>query len=342
MTARLLTRYGPVLATALVAIVLYAAAGLRFDGFFSMRVFAGFFADNAFLGIAAIGITFVIISGGIDLSVGAVVGCSSILIATLVEQAHWHPVPAVLAALLFGTSLGAAMGGLIHAFTLPPFIVTLGGMFFARGLGFVVHEGAIAIRHPFFETLYAGPAKLAIAIGLPSSTVETVALLAPTPSVLLLLTLAAAVYLAHCTPAGRNVYAVGGNEESARLMGVPVGRTKVGVYAFSGFCSALAGATYCLYTFSGNAAAGAMLELDAIAAAVIGGALLSGGAGYVLGTMLGVVIFGIVQTAIIFEGTLSSWWTRIVIGLLLLVFIALQQILAALLARVVGKVPKAH
>src|SRR5690606_35741730 len=113
------------------------------DGFFSMRMFAGFFADNAFLGIAAIGITFVIISGGIDLSVGAVVGCSSILIATLVEQAHWHPVPAVLAALLFGTSLGAAMGGLIHAFALPPFIVTLGGMFFARGLGFVVHEGAI-------------------------------------------------------------------------------------------------------------------------------------------------------------------------------------------------------
>lgn len=333
MIARSAQRYGPVLATVLVALVLYVAAGLRFDGFFSLRVAAGFFADNAFLGIAAIGMTFVIVSGGIDLSVGAVVGCSSILIATLVEEAHWHPLPAISVALLLGAAFGAAMGALIHAFELPPFIVTLGGMFFARGLGFVIHQEAIAIRHPFYETLHAAPSLLARSAGLPPSASRLVELVAPTTTIILLLTLLAAVYIAHATRAGRNVYAVGGSEESARLMGLPVGRTKVMVYAFSGLCSALAGAVYSLYTFSGNAAAGTMLELDAIAAAVIGGALLSGGAGYVVGTIFGVLIFGIVQTAIIFEGSLSSWWTRIAIGALLLGFIGVQQLIAALLAR---------
>jgi simple sugar transport system permease protein len=112
-------------------------------------------------------------------------------------------------------------------------------------------------------------------------------------------------------------------------MGLPVGRTKVGVYALSGFCSALAGVVYCLYTQSGNPNAGMGLELDAIAAVVIGGTLLSGGVGYVAGTVVGVLIFGIIQTAIVFQGTLSSWWTKIVIGVLLLAFILLQKMIQA-------------
>jgi simple sugar transport system permease protein len=119
-------------------------------------------------------------------------------------------------------------------------------------------------------------------------------------------------------------------------MGLPVGRTKIGVYALSGFCSALAGAVYTLYTFSGNPTAGTMLELDAIAAAVIGGTLLTGGVGYVAGTLLGVLIFGIIQTAIIFDGRLSSWWTRIAIGILLLAFILLQRLLQRTIGTAAG------
>jgi simple sugar transport system permease protein len=142
-----------------------------------------------------------------------------------------------------------------------------------------------------------------------------------------LLIVALGVYLAKATRFGRNVYAVGGNETSALLMGLPVGRTKIGIYAFSGFCSALAGVVNTFYMQSGNASTGVGLELDAIAAVVIGGTLLSGGVGTVFGTFLGVLILGIIQTILTFEGTLSSWWTRIAIGLLLLVFILLQRMI---------------
>jgi simple sugar transport system permease protein len=303
MIASLLHKYGTLAATGLVCVALYVTAGILYEGFFSPRVLTGFFADNAFLGIAAIGVTFVILSGGIDLSVGAMIGCCSIMIAALVERAGWHPLAAVFLVLVYGMVLGAVMGSLIHYFSLPPFIVTLAGMFFARGLGFVVNQESIAIRHDFYESL------------------------AGLPALVFLMVLAAGIYVAHWTRFGRNTYAVGGSEESALLMGLPVARTKIGVYALSGLCSALAGAVYTLYTFSGNPTAGMMLELDAIAATVIGGTLLTGGVGYVAGTLLGVLIFGIIQTAIIFDGRLSSWWTRIAIGILLLAFILLQRLL---------------
>jgi len=127
---------------------------------------------------------------------------------------------------------------------------------------------------------------------------------------------------------GRNVYAVGGNEEAAMLMGIPVGRTKVLVYALSGLCSSLAGVVFTFYGSSGNPSAAVGMELDAIAAVVVGGTLLSGGVGYVFGTLIGVLIFGIIQTGIVFDGRLSSWWTRVVIGALLLLFILLQKLFA--------------
>src|SRR5207245_6871854 len=109
---------------------------------------------------------------------------------------------------------------------------------------------------------------------------------------------------------GRNIYAIGGNEQSALLMGLPLGATKVWLYALSGFCSSLAGVVYTFYTSSGNATAGTMLELDAIAAVVIGGTLLSGGVGSVFGTWIGVLVLGVTQTILTFDGTWSSWWTK--------------------------------
>jgi galactofuranose transport system permease protein len=129
-------------------------------------------------------------------------------------------------------------------------------------------------------------------------------------------------------PLGRTVYAIGGNQQSAMLMGLAVGRTKVLVYAISGFCSALGGVLLSLYTLSGYSLNAVGMELDAIAAVVIGGTLLVGGSGYVLGTVLGVLTLGMIQTLITFDGTLSSWWTRIFIGTLLFVFILLQRVIA--------------
>lgn len=306
----------PLVATGVVFVVLYAAAALRYDGFFSWQVFVNLLRDNCFLGMAALGMSFVILTGGIDLSVGARIGFTSILIAWLTNEWGFHPVSSIAIALLVGTLLGYLMGVLIALFEMPAFLVTLAGMFFIRGLGFVISAQTIGIVHPAYHAVEDWSYRFF-----------------PVTIIVLVVGVGAAIYLAHYTRFGRAVYAVGGSESSALLMGVPVARTKIGVYSLSGLCSSLAGVLYTLYTFSGNANAGTMLELDAIASVVIGGTLLSGGVGYVVGTFLGVMILGIIQTIITFQGTLSSWWTKIVIGGLLLVFILMQRIVQVRVGR---------
>lgn len=131
--------------------------------------------------------------------------------------------------------------------------------------------------------------------------------------------------IAQRTRFGTYVYALGGNLTSAQLMGVPVAKTTIGIYALSGFLAGLSGIVFSLYTSAGYSLAAVGVELDAIAAVVIGGTLLTGGYGFVAGTFLGICIQGLIQTYIVFDGTLSSWWTKIVIGLLLFGFIALQR-----------------
>ncbi len=298
----------PLLATAVVFLLLYLVASVHYRGFFTWQVFINLLRDNSFLGMAAFGMTFVILSGGIDLSVGARIGFTGILIAWLTQEHQIHPVFSILIALMVGTLLGYCMGVLIAVFERPAFLVTLAGMFLIRGLAFVISPQTIGITHPAFNAVEQWSYGIF-----------------PVTIVVLMAGLCIAVYLAHYTRFGRAAYAVGGSESSALLMGVAVRRTKIGVYALSGFTASVAGVLYTFYTFSGNANAGTMLELDAIAAVVIGGTLLSGGVGNVFGTFLGVLILGIIQTIITFQGTLSSWWTKIVIGGLLLVFILLQR-----------------
>jgi len=317
MNLRAIQRNIPFLATVIVCLLLYFIAAMSYDGFASLRVLVNFFGDNSFLGVVALGLTFVILSGGIDLSVGAVIGLASVFLALALEKWNLHAALAIPIVLLVGALFGAAMGALIQCFALPPFLVTLGGMFFARGLAYLLSLESL----PITKYLDAISSRIRIPLG------EVIEL--PATAIIFLVTLTIAFVVAHFTRFGRNVYAIGGNEQSAVLMGLPVARTKIGVYALSGFCSALAGIVYCLYTQSGNPNAGMGLELDAIAAVVIGGTLLSGGVGYVAGTVVGVLIFGIIQTAIVFQGTLNSWWTKIVIGVLLLAFILLQKIIQA-------------
>lgn len=298
----------PLLATAAVWLVLYAAAAIRYENFFSIAVFLNFLRDNAALGVAAVGLTFVILSGGIDLSVGAVLALTTVLVAKLVTQHGIHPLVVIPIALALGALVGAFAGTLITFFLLPPFLVTLAGLFLARGLALIISRESIPVRHPLYT-----------ALGDFSLDYFSV------PSILFLATLAAGVYVAHFTRFGRAVYAIGGNENSALLMGLPVRRTKVLLYTLSGFCSALAGVVSTLSLPSGNANHALGLELEAIAAVVIGGTLLTGGVGYPAGTLLGVLILAIIQTAINFEGDLDTSWTRITTGALLLAFILLQK-----------------
>jgi simple sugar transport system permease protein len=307
------------LTTGVVLLGLYAWGCLGFDNFFSLQVAVNLVGNNAVLGVAAVGATFVILSGGIDLSVGSVIGFTSILIATLIEERHVTPVLAILCGLLAGALLGAGMGTLIQLFELPPFLVTLGGMFFARGLAFVVRPDNLGIHHPFYAERINHDFSLALnsEVSWPFGATCFVALFL------------LAWLVAHYTRFGRCIYALGGDEPSARLMGLPVARTKILTYTLAGFCSALAGVVYTCNMQNGDPAACVGKELEAIAAVVIGGTLLSGGVGYLAGTAMGVLILGLIQTLITYQN-LNSWWTVIVVGLLLLLFILLQNVISSL------------
>ncbi|MHA7208553.1 galactofuranose ABC transporter, permease protein YjfF [Arthrobacter sp. MDT1-65] len=306
-------RYAPTLATVGLFLAMFAVGAAMYPGFLSGQVFLNLLIDNTFLIVLAVGMTFVILTGGIDLSVGSVVALSMMIAASLL-QAGWNPVAVIALVLLTGATFGLLMGLVIQVFEIQPFIVTLAGLFLARGLCYVISVDSITVTDPFFTSMA-------------QARIPLVGKLFVSPGVVIaLLVVAAAFYVLHQTRFGRTVYAIGGGESSALLMGLAVPRTKVLVYGISGLCSAIAGILFSFYSLSGYSLAATGLELDAIAAVVVGGTLLTGGYGYVLGSLAGVLVLGIVQTFISYEGTLSSWWTRIVIGALLLAFILLQKL----------------
>jgi simple sugar transport system permease protein len=197
-----------------------------------------------------------------------------------------------------------------------PFIVTLMGLFFARGMAYIITLEALPIQDLTYRMLALTK------VHIPFMGKEYVYI----PSLIGPLVLIVAIYLSYYTRFGRTVYAIGNNEQSARLMGLPVGRTKITVYAFSGFCSALAGIVWSISLLSGYGGYAPGMELDAIASVVIGGTLLTGGVGGVIGTLFGVLINGTIVSILQFNGTLSSWWTRIGVGVLTLIFIGIQSV----------------
>lgn len=310
--AAALRKYVPVLGTLVLLCVMYAIGIANYDNFYNTQILLNVFIDNSFLLVVAVGMTFVILTGGIDLSVGAVVALTTMVCAVTLN--HGWPAPlAMITVLLMGSLLGFAMGCVIHYFEIQPFIVTLAGMFLARGLCYVISTASIPITDPTWTKL--------------AQTRIPIASFSITPSVIIaaVIVLVAAAVLAW-TRLGRTVYAIGGNEQSALLMGLPVARTRIAVYTISGLCSATGGLLLSFYMSSGDPLHAVGLELDAIAAVVIGGTILTGGSGYIAGTVLGIVVLGLIQTIITFQGTLSSWWTRIFIGGLLFLFVLLQRV----------------
>ena len=317
-------RYVPITATILVFFLVYMIGIISFPNFGSLRVFLDLFTDNAYLGIAAIGTALVILTGGIDLSVGSIIAFTSILIAKIISMkplVEGHPaynaLCAIALALVIGILFGMLQGWLIYNFSLPPFLVTLAGMFFIRGCGFIVSEESIGIKNdPVFDFIQKD-----LSVTLDKGLYLRFIVM------LYLVVLVIAIIFSQRTRAGRSIYAIGDNELAATLMGIPVGRTKIMTYTIAGFCSALAGVVYAIYLKAGNPLNCVGLEMDAIAAVVIGGTLLTGGVGYVFGSLFGVLVLGLIQTLIIFDGRINSWWTRIIVGLLVLVFIFMQNMI---------------
>lgn len=303
--------------TVALFLIMYAIGFSTYRGFSKPQVFLNLFIDNAALIIVGIGITFTLLigGGGIDISVGSMVCLSSMVIAWMLQNTGVSVPVVILLTLCMGAVFGLVQGTLIAYFDMQPFIVTLAGNFFARGMAAVISQQTINIDNPTYVAIAQTRIHLG---GKPFITAGVV---------VALVTLLVATVVLKYTRFGRRVYAVGGNEQSAALMGLDTRRTKLSVYIISGFCGALGGVVYSWTMLSGYTLHGAGMELDAIASAVIGGTLLTGGVGFVPGTLFGALIQGVIQTFISFQGTLSAWWTKIVIGALLCLFILMQTLL---------------
>lgn len=327
-------KYVMVYATLGVFLIIYLFGALMFGdkGFTTIRTLMLMFIDNAYIGISAVGMTMVLISGGIDLSVASVASLTGMFIAYGTSVMGLPPILCIAFSLLIGTGLGLLMGAAIHYLNVPPFITTLTGSFLARGVCSLISRESISINNEMIDSLAGWKIYLMQFKDGEWVKIKPVAYI--NFSVLLLIAMIIlGMVILQWTRFGRNVYAIGGNEQSAKLMGLPVGRTKVMVYGINGLCSALAGIAYVLYVKSGWNLALAGGELDVISSAVIGGVLLTGGVGYMIGTLFGVMLKSTIPALITFSGNLSSWWAKIATGVLLLLFIVIQRIVVTYSAR---------
>ena len=301
--------------TTLLFIILFGLGSIWFEGFFSWQVFLNLFIDNAHLIIVTVGITFAILSGGggIDLSVGAVLSLTCMVLAWLMRDTNIHPILCMGIGLVIGVVVGLINGFFITYFKLQPFIVTLGTMFLCRGLTAMISRESVAINNEWYGDL----SFMSLEVG--DCFISIGAIMA------IIVVIIATIVLRY-TAFGRSVYAVGGNEQSARLMGLKVDFIRLVVYGISGFCASLGGIAFSWIMLSGNTFHGMGMEMNAIASSVIGGTQLMGGVGFIPGTIIGVMIQGTILTIINFQGSLSAWWTKIVVGILLCLFIVMQAL----------------
>ena len=257
----------------------------------------------------AFGMTFAIITGGIDLAVGSILAISGTLSAGLIVKSGFSVEQAVITAIVIGTALGLFNGFVIAKTTIPPFIVTLAMMQMARGAAYIYSNGqpirAMIPEYQIIGTGYLGPI--------------------PYPVIYMAVFLIICVILLSKTRFGRHVYAVGGNDKAAIFSGVNVARTKMMVYTMSGFLAAFTGVVLCARMASGQPTAGQSFEMDAIAATVLGGTSMSGGFGKIGSTMIGVLIIGVLNNGLNLLG-LNSFWQQIAKGIVILLAVYVDML----------------
>jgi galactofuranose transport system permease protein len=310
-------QHGTVLLAFAVFILLYFIGGQLYPAMQKPQVFFNLFINDSSLLLVSIGMTVVILTGGggIDLSVGGVIALVSTASAALLRGGA-NPYLVIPLMIVIGVALGTLMGLIIQYLKVQPFIVTLMGLYLARGLAYIISLSSVGITDPVYKKIALTPIYIPF---MEKVYIYPTTLVGP-------IMLLVAIYLLFFTRFGRTIYAMGNNEQSALLMGLPVPRTKVLAYAFSGFCSALGGVVFSMSLLAGYGQFATGMELDSIAAVVIGGTSLFGGIGNVIGTLFGVMIHGTIVSVLQFNGTLSSWWTRIGVGVLTLIAIGIQSL----------------
>ena len=317
------------LITIVLFFVMYAAGMVIFadKGFAKPQMFLNLFVSNAGLLVISCGLTIVMITGGIDISVGSVTALVCMVMADLMENKGVSAYVAVLAALLIGLAFGIVQGFLVTYMGIQPFIVTLAGMFFGRGMTAIISTDMISIKNEVF--LKWANYRFYMPFGSTNKKGKFIpAYIPPTVVIAIIVVLIIAVLLKYFK-FGRKLYAIGGNRQSALMMGLDVKKTMFRAYVLDGFLAGLGGFLFCLNSCAGFVEQAKGLEMDAISSAVIGGTLLSGGVGTPIGSLFGVLIKGTISSLITAQGTLSSWWVRIVLSALLCFFIVIQSVLAS-------------
>ena len=299
-------------------------------GFTHLQTFLNILINNAGLICVAAGTTCVMLTGGIDISVGSVVAMDCMIMAVGIEQKGRNSVLLMIFILVIGLVFGLVQGYLIAYLKIQPFIATMAGMFFARGMTAVIDTDQVSITSDKLFVALSN-AKLNIPFGIGAYTNKKGVLQIPyvRPTVVVALIVVLVIFLMlRYTKFGRAIYAVGGNQTSATLMGLDVAKTTMLTHVLASFLCSIGGICYCLNTMCGTTTQATGLEMDAISSAVIGGTLLSGGVGNVLGTLFGVMINGTISTLVKSNGKLISSWSNIITAILLCFFILLQAVFA--------------
>ena len=296
-------------------------------GFLKPQTFFNILNANGALIITACGLSLVMITGSIDISVGGVVALVSMCCAVYLDFKGGNVFVSLLIALAIGLGFGLVQGFLVAYLDIQPFIVTLAGMFFGRGMTAIISTDMISIKNELF--LKWANYRFYMPFGSTNKKGKFIpAYIPPTVVIAIVVVLIIAILLKYFK-FGRKLYAIGGNRQSALMMGLDVKKTMFRAYVLDGFLAGLGGFLFCLNSCAGFVEQAKGLEMDAISSAVIGGTLLSGGVGTPIGSMFGVLIKGTISSLITAQGTLSSWWVRIVLSALLCFFIVIQSVLAS-------------
>ena len=318
------------LITIALFVVMYAIGCIIYGGkgFTHFQTFLNILINNAGLLCVACGTTCIMLTGGIDISVGALIAMDCMFLAVGMERWGMSAPLLCVLVLLIGIVFGLVQGFCVGYLEIQPFIVTMAGMFFARGMTAVISTDQVSIsQNAFFVGLANAKIKLPFGGYVNGKGVLQIPFMRITVVVALVVLVLIFLMLRY-TKFGRSLYAVGGNEQSATMMGLDVKKTKLKAYVLGSFLCSIGGICYCLNTMSGSVRQALGLEMDAISSAVIGGTLLTGGVGNVIGTFFGVLINGTISTLVKTNGKLLSSWSSIAVAALLCFFIVLQSIFA--------------
>ncbi|NLM01377.1 MAG: sugar ABC transporter permease YjfF [Treponema sp.] len=295
-------------------------------GFLNPQQFFDIFNNNAYLIVISCGLTIVMITAGIDISVGGMIALVTMTCVVYIEDYTGSIAGSMLIALSMGLSIGIIQGFLISYLNIQPFIVTLSGMFFAKGMTTIVSSTPRTVTNEAFLVLKEMRIKIP-GLGTYGKTGNFIPVRIE-PGVIIALVIVLLIWaMCKWTRFGRNLYAIGGNSQSALMLGINVKKTKFFAYILCGLLAGIAGYIYLLHTGAGNASNATAAEMQAIASSIIGGTLLTGGVGSVIGTLFGVLSLKTINNIVVASGLREPYWQSITTGLMLCFFILLQSVI---------------